>query len=387
MLPVYGLSFLVPRSKKLWVFGSTFGNRFADNPKYFYLYINQYQKENIKPIWISKNKEVVQLLQTNQYQSYYQYSLKGIWYSLRAKIYIFDNYSQDINFALSGGATKINLWHGIPLKKIQKDNVFDKVRNPDTKWEKVKYSLRRMSDEKPSHYVLTTSENLKPIFSSAFRTNKVLTCGYPRNDILISNNILNLLTYEEEILYQLLQKEKKKIALYMPTFRNSEDKLFDIIDFKQFHTFLKEREILFCIKVHPKSKLKNKLQKIMKYENILILNGDFDPYPFLKRADILVTDYSSIYFDFLLMDKPIIFFDYDRDEYLKNSREMYFDYEEFTPGKKVETRKDLETALLAEDHYSRKRCNLKNKVFDNLSEMSSIRLYKKIITDITGIQK
>lgn len=387
ILPIYGLSFFIPRSNRIWVFGSTFSNRFADNPKYFYLYLTQYEKADIKPIWISKNKEVIRLLHMNNYQAYYQNSLKGIWYSLRAKIYIFDNYSKDINFLFSGGAIKINLWHGIPLKKIQKDNLFDKVRNPNTKWEKLKYSLRRISDEKPSHYVLTTANFLEPIFSSAFQTKKVLVCGYPRNDFLIFDDIQNLLTAEEERLYQFIQNENKKMVLYMPTFRTSEDKLIDIIDFDQFHNFLKDNNILFYIKVHPKSKLKNKLKDLISYDDIILLNADFDPYPILKRTDVLITDYSSIYFDFLLMDKPILFFDYDRNEYLENSREMYFDYDDFTPGKKVKTMLELEMALLEEDQYNEERCKIKNKVFDDLSEMSSKRLYRKITTEIIGIQK
>lgn len=55
---------------------------------------------------------------------------------------------------------------------------------------------------------------------------------------------------------------------------------------------------------------------------------------------MLVTDYSSIYFDYLLLDKPIIFFNYDLEEYLNNSRDMYFNYDEFTPGRKYKTRLD-----------------------------------------------
>ena len=122
LIPIYFLSFLIPRNPKLWLFGSTFGNRFADNPKYFYLYCNQFHKDRknggIRAVWITKQKEIVKLLRKNGYEVYYRYSLKGIWCCLRGKVYIFDNYSKDISFWLSGGAVKINLWHGIPLKKI-----------------------------------------------------------------------------------------------------------------------------------------------------------------------------------------------------------------------------------------------------------------------------
>ena len=66
---------------------------------------------------------------------------------------IIDNYSKDINFWLSGGALKVNLWHGVGNKCINYDNLHDCVRHPKDTWERFKYFPRRLSDEKPSHYI------------------------------------------------------------------------------------------------------------------------------------------------------------------------------------------------------------------------------------------
>ena len=105
LLPVYWLSFLVPRDKKIWLFGSTFGRRFADNPRYLYLYVSQHRDElGIRPIWISHNEDVVKMLNAEGYEAYMYHSLKGIWFALRGKLYLYDNYSKDINFWQSGGA-------------------------------------------------------------------------------------------------------------------------------------------------------------------------------------------------------------------------------------------------------------------------------------------
>lgn len=112
LLPIYWISFLTPRSKKKWVFGSTFGRRWADNGRYFYLYLSQHEKDKIRPIWISRGKSIVELLNRKGYEAYYVHSMKGIYYCLRAKVYVFDNYSKDISFWLSGEAVKINFWHG-----------------------------------------------------------------------------------------------------------------------------------------------------------------------------------------------------------------------------------------------------------------------------------
>lgn len=384
LLPVYALSFLMPRSKNIWVFGSTFGKRFADNPKYFYLYVSQFHSNEIIPIWISKNKKVIKLLKSNDLKAYYLYSLKGIWYALKAKNYIFDNYSKDICFVLSGGAIKINLWHGIPLKKIQMDNIFDKVRHPENNWQKIRWMLRRLSDEKPTDYVLATSMMLKKVFSSAFHTKNVLICGYPRN-IVFKNNVLNKIGFvcEKECLSFMTNfKEKNNgyVALYMPTFRDSEIQIIEVIDFNRFGSFLSENNILFCVKTHPKSKTQN-LWKSLQCSNIKVMPQETDPYYFITAADVLITDYSSIYFDYLLLDRPIIFFDYDRDEYLKASREFYFNYEEFTPGIKVDNMAKLMyvlsdfNSLYSDVQMKIKRELVRSKVFQNSSVNFCEELY------------
>lgn len=383
LLPLYLLSYIMPRNKKIWVLGSTFGYRFADNPKYFYLYLHQHMKDMVRPIWISRDKSIVHMLRQKDYEAYYLKSFKGAWYCLRAKVYLYDNYSKDICFTLSGGAIKINLWHGVPLKKIQKDNIFDKVRNPRNKLEKIRWSLRRMTDEKPSDYVLTTSEFLKPIFSSAFNTKNTIICGYPRNDFLISDDIDIIMNDDEKRICNIIENKAidNKILLYMPTFRDSEYRFFEVVSITKFEEFLKEHNLVFFVKLHPKSKLNDKFMEVQS-ECIRIINSEQDPYPLLKLADVLITDYSSIYFDFLLKNKPIIFFSYDLDEYLMETREMYFDYVEMTPGEKAKNEDELEDAIVEalsrNNLYTEERNKIKNMVFYLDTEISSETLYKKI---------
>lgn len=387
LLPIYWFSFLFPRNKKIWLFGSTFGRRFADNPRYFFLYCSQHKEEyDIRPIWISHDRGIVDFLNENGYEAYYYHSLRGIWYALRGRIYFFDNYSKDINFWQSGGALKFNMWHGIPLKKIQADNVFDKVRNPESRWEAFKAFPRRLSDEKPSHYVLTTSEFMKPIFKSAFQTQRISTTGYPRIDSFAFCNIQNLYTKTE---YQVMDKIQKllnqdnnlKVIYYMPTFRNSETEFFNVMDLESFHQFLKENNFIFLTKLHPKSTLRREFQAIDD-GNIINIDADADPYVFIPMSDMLITDYSSIYFDYLFADKPIAFFDYDLEAYLRDSREMYFDYVEYTPGRKVRNQKELEQVILDmksdTDGYRESRMALKKRIFDITETCVSGMLVKEI---------
>ncbi len=395
MFPVYWLSFLMPRSKKIWLFGSTFGRRFADNPRYLYLYLSQNHEDvaqelkataDIRPIWISHNKQIVGSLKEEGYEAYYNHSLKGIWYCLRGKVYFYDNYPKDISQWLSGGAMKVNLWHGAPLKKIQMDNIHDKVRYPERKIDKFRYFIRRFTDEKPSHYVISPSEFFAPIFESAFATKKVLTVGFPRNDVFTGEQIQNMLLACEKDSYEtiLAKKQTKKIFLYMPTFRDSEKKFFDVMQMERFQQFLQENNYLFCTKLHCKSKLRAEFESIAG-ENVLMIDPNADPYVYIGLSDVLITDYSSIYFDYLLTGKPIVFFDYDLEDYLSKSREMYFDYEEFTPGHKATDMESLQRLMagagdaLQDEVLIAKRKQILDKAFGAYGKDSCKRLTQEVI--------
>lgn len=349
LLPIYWFSFITPRNKNIWLFGSTFGRRFADNPKYMYLYVNQFKASKIRGIWISQNKKIISELNSKGCEAYYYRSLKGIYYCLRAKVYIFDNYSKDISFWLSGGAKKINLWHGTATKKINQDNKFDHNRHPGNLSERLNSFFIRLSNEKPDHYVLATSENMTGIMSSAFGVDKshVLAVGHPRNDILFHDGLEDLLLNIEEKTVRQLKKWKNKgfkLIYYAPTFRDSEDKFFKIIDLAGLNKFLKENNYLLISKLHIKSKLKQKFQEL-DYSNIKYMHSDVDTSTVLEYADMLIVDYSSIYLDYMMLERPVIAFPFDYKEYLSTSRECYFDYDEYMPEIKAYSQKDLEEGI------------------------------------------
>lgn len=394
-LPVYWLSFCVPKRKDIWLFGSTFGRRFADNPRYLYLYVNQHKEEiiadekserKVRPIWISHKKDIVEFLNKNGYESYYYHSLKGIWYCLRGKIYIFDNYSKDISFWLSGGAVKFNLWHGSGNKKTNYDNKFDKVRHPKNAWEKFKTFPRRLSDEKPYHYTLATSPMMAKIFTSAFNTdiNHIIQDGYPRNDTMFDVDNEKLLLPEETKNLTRIREVKNKgnrVLIYMPTFRSSENLFFEVMDLEKFNQFLVKKDLYFFTKLHPKSKLKEQFAKA-EYSNIKNISADVDPYTFMKECDLLVTDYSSIYSDYLMLNRPSVLFPYDFEEYSKDTRECYFEYEDYMPEIKAydmeELMKDIEL-VLKQDDYEQGRLDLRNRIFTYADGDASKRLCKKIV--------
>lgn len=114
--PLYLLSFLCFRDSNKWVVGSE--NGFVGNCKFFLL------DENIKSIdkeiyWISSSKKDLERIRKAYSKVYYRWSLKGVYHSLTAKVYIYSHYPSDINFWTSGGAKTVNLWHGVGIKNIE----------------------------------------------------------------------------------------------------------------------------------------------------------------------------------------------------------------------------------------------------------------------------
>lgn len=416
LLPIYWLSYLMPREKKIWLFGSTFGRRFADNPKYLFLYVSQRKEEfGIRPIWITHRREIVELLQENGYEAYYYHSLKGIWFALRGKVYIFDNYSKDINFWQSGGAVKINLWHGVGNKQINYDNVFDLVRHPRNLWEKFKYFPRRLSDEKPSHYVLATSLMMSHIFASAFQVpeSHVLVEGYPRNDILFEKCYLeerkiskmyevggektkpyirNLYMPSERTLIKRIaewKQEGKLILGYFPTFRQSEEQFFDICDLEEINKFCQENDMRLICKVHPKSVCREAFEAV-EYSNIYISEPEADINSFLGQIDLLIVDYSSVYSDYMLLNRPVVAFQYDYEEYMKNTRNSYFDFEEYMPEEKAYDTEGLKKAIqkvLQEDRASKNRQKFCEKLFSNRDGKSCERLVRDVVAILSNTKK
>lgn len=98
-----------------------------------------------------------------------------------------------------------------------------------------------------------------------------------------------------------------------------------------------------------------------------VVDADADPYLFIRESSLLVTDYSSIYFDYLISGKPIVFFAYDLEEYKNASREMYFEYSKYTPGKKAYSWEELKEAILDSldnaGQYQEERERLLEKMF------------------------
>lgn len=384
---LYLFSYLVPRNKKIWVFGDATAKRFTDNSKYLFLYVANNKKNKVRAIWISKRKDVVRALKERGYKAYSKWSLKGIYYALRAKYFITDAYSSGINYWLSGRAKKISLWHGIPLKKIG----LDTTKGKESKYFQSK-GIKRFIHKLivpwffEKQYFIVTSSFFQKMFSSIFQVNKdkVVVAGYPRNDIFFTsfeNSDLGL-----SVLPKIndLKKTGKKLIFYLPTFRDSGGNPLQDADFNfdKLNRFLTLNNAIFITKFHIFTNIKEKSFQSLNSKEFLILPPETDIYPILPYMDMLITDYSSVYFDFLLLNKPIIFFPYDFKKYVSKDRELYFDYDQFTPGPKAysfnKLLKWIEYFLKGKDNYVRQRQKIKNICFKYIDGKSSKRIFEML---------
>ena len=330
---VYCFLYFMPRNKRNWVFGSGVGMNFSDNAKYLFLYCSS--EKAINCYWISKNKALVESLRSDGLKAYYKYSLMGIWLCISSKVYIYDSRTGSINHWTSSGAYKVSLWHGSPLKTIDRDitvkhNAFY-IGNHT--WGIKRYLVRMIMPEwfVVADLMIATSDKVKGYFNSAFGCKKIEVTGYPRNDIIFKPCLYAKHLMLEQNIIESIYTEKT--ILYAPTFRdtNRYDRKTPM-EWSRLNDLLKNNDTTFLIKLH-----RHDYSMAMKeqYTHIRVLDNESDMYPLFSKVDLLITDYSSIFFDFLLTDKPVLFYPYDKDDYLTKDRSMYDEYDTVTPGHKA----------------------------------------------------
>jgi len=368
--PLYVISFLFVRNPKKIVIGSH--TPFNDNSKYFFLlskgYLSAYEI-----IWITKSRAVEIEINKLGLSVYRKNTLKGLYHTLTAKIYIYSFHLNDINFWTSGGSRKFNLWHGIPLKDI----AFAIKSGPSAKLYNEKSILSRII--RPHVFVrpdfmLTTSTTLSQYFAKAFRikTEQCLEYGMPRCDILswTKNQVKEFIsTYESDQMIKLITHlaNYDKVFIYMPTWREKIDFLNDAgFNFTKLNELMKNENKLFIVKLHPFSKLKNiKLNEIDAFSNLMVLDTNMDIYPILPFTDCLISDYSSIYYDYLLCEnKEIYLYPYDYDNYVLESRDLAFNYEKSMPGLRIENFEHLLNVLkYKKSSFSKEQLQMRDASF------------------------
>ena len=381
---IYLISYLVPKDKNLWVFGAWFGDKYSDNSKYFFEYMNRAHPE-IKAVWLTNNDKALRLVKNKGFEVLRTYSLKGTWCSMRATVGILSTWVNDINRYTISKTRLIQLWHGSPLKKIGYDDKISIEKELLIK-RVVTRLLPFLKKGLEINMIMAASSKVQGILSGAFRVSEsnVKITGYPRNDVFFMENTENF-----PIKQKLLKlKNCFKIGIYLPTHRQKGNidiasMFLDTID--DVNSRLKKINVILLVKYHYYH-LRSLKDRLASYSNIIFLSDDDinqDIYPVLPLVDFLITDYSSVYFDYLLTDKPIIFAPFDMRQYVKDDRELYFDYDEVTPGAKATNWDELiyfiDRAIKYPDEYKPQRDKIR-RIFNQYDDgNSSQRVFDEVI--------
>lgn len=318
---------IIPKDKKMILLGTPSAIYYYDNCKYFFEYLYNNESNDFKVFLITKNKNLYSHLKEKFGDlAVYAFSFKALIIYLRTKFVLIVNGNGDI-FPFTPNNKKqvvINMWHAITFK-----NIGNLVKNKKSK--KINLNI--------NYFLVSSASELESYiraYSFPLETFKIF--GTPRNDIFsIPEN-------------RKRRTDKKTKILYLPTFRETSSVNFfpfPDLDLNVLDKFLEEKNVEILIKPHKNDSTNEKLLKIIETSpNITLRTTDkvIDIQHMLLDCDILITDYSSVYFDFLLLDRPIIYIPYDLNQY-EVERGLLFDFDEVTCGDKVLTQKEFIESL------------------------------------------
>ena len=350
---IYPFSFLFPRSAKRLAFGSYRGG-FSDNSKYLFIHAVEHYKD-LDCCWLSVNRKTVRYVRSLGLPAYWVVSPIGAWKALRAKYWFVNAYSSDIMYFLSGKAIIINLWHGVGLKRCEFNITSGALADRFVKKTFREQFYHPESFKRPD-YLLSSTPFQTSMFASAFRIpeERCLELGYPRNAILHmpKEQVKAFVAkYEPKETLQLIQTIElfEKVYIYMPTWLDSQRNVFvQQFDLQALNEMLVKQKAIMLLKPHPNTRT----EAINGYSNIILVKATMDVYGILPFTDVLITDYSSILYDYLLMqEKETVLFLYDYEEYVRD-RDFYYPFEENVVGKKVSSFEQLLQVLGSGNYVS-----------------------------------
>ena len=333
--------------KNIILFESFLGRSYGDSCRYIYEYMLKLNAEGKldKGDIISKNPKFVWCIDNKgaripgKHKEVKQFSLKYFYYVARCSVWI-NNMRQPAWYEKRPGVIFLECWHGTPLKRLVFD--MEDVHSFSPKYKMTVYKQSRAWD-----YLLSDNRFSTECFKSAFLypEERILELGYPRNDLLYGED-------RDERARKIKEKlgipADKKVVLYAPTWRDDDyygpaQYKFDLpLDLEMMKEL--RDEYFFVLRTH---------YFIADHLNIPEEDKDFvmdqsrynDIGELYLISDILITDYSSVFFDFANLRRPILFFVYDFEKYAGVLRGFYFDMTTGCPGPLLKTNEEILNAL------------------------------------------
>ena len=311
-------------------------------------------------------------------------SYEGQQYLLKSKV-IFIKHTPRENALYPLDAKKhkfINLWHGIPLKRIG-------VASLD-----LESKFKTISTEHAKcHSVISSSSIDRMAMTVAFYPLKyqdIWVTGLPRNDFILKEESLLPQDFQDELKKLKLLLGGKKFILYAPTFRNKQEEgyyHFSHSEQERLNKYLIQNNIILGVREHMADSA-HSYSRELKGESIINVGGKYfsNIEMLYRKADLLITDYSSCFIDFMLTGKPMISFAFDYEEYIKEERGLFYSLEFAFAGKicqdfnsllsEIEFIMDIKGYITNESYIHKQKI-----FFDYLDEYNSKRLVDRVIKE------
>lgn len=364
------ISKIYPKTRRVVFVGSSY---FGDNIKYGYLAFAEYARQhNIACHYLTDDVRQHQMLSAAGFSSimpFTQYGTIDDFHILSsAKVTVLNDYfypspdGSSVAYALLRNAKCVQLWHGIPLKEIGL---------------KTFSSAEIMASCGTFDSLVATNKSSRDTWAQRFSFHDFAPLGYPRNDVFFRDaTTADLLNVDRENLAKAQNERQQNIpvVLYAPTFRNHNGVTW-LNDAKlgEIGQYCQTRGYALYVNMHPlEQHAVGQLKQ--QYPNINFIMPHSDIYPFVKMVDVMVTDYSSLAFDYLLLDRPLVFYRPDHADYISKSRPLIPEREHYSCGETVTSFEDLtnaiDRAVLAfrtpdQDHHRKSRHALRQELFDH----------------------
>ncbi|MDX2027831.1 MAG: CDP-glycerol glycerophosphotransferase family protein [Alphaproteobacteria bacterium] len=291
-----------------------------------------------------------------------------------------------IPYALLQGARFIQLWHGIPLKEIGLQHVFAPGGQ--------NIMLSEIIGSSGFFDVLAaTNAASEKDWRRSFGFRDFAPIGYPRNDVFfreVTPQDLMGVDQESFRLVQTARQEGRAVVIYGPTFRDHiGPNWFERARIAELAEYCRANNHVFLINLHPfEQPAVGDLRKL--YPAARFIEPHTDVYPIVKYASVFITDYSSLVFDVLLVDCPLVFYRPDHEEYMARARALIPGREGYTPGEVVTDIASLiqavTAALHSTDSFKEARAALRAKLFDHNDGCAAQRLGEVILKQLEIMQ-
>ena len=344
---------MLPIDDKLIVFEAFRSNKYADSPKAIYEYmLNSDLYRGYKFVWIFEHPEKYMFLKSKRTKLVKHETPQYYTAFARAKYWVVNGWIP-LRVQKKPQQIALQCWHGTPLKRLRYDILSSSATNHH------KTALRENDEDMLRYdFLISPSKFATEKFTSAFnlkaigKEDIIIETGYPRNDTLVNAGTKEYERFRSA--YNI--PPGKKTILYAPTWRDDQGaegggyQYSSPIDFDYLKSQLGEDWIL----LFRSHNLAKNITNFADHKNFIRDVSDVDDINELYIAsDVLITDYSSVFFDYANLRRPIIFFMYDLDHYKKDLRGFYIEPTDL-PGKVIRTEAELVRILRSLPEYTKK---------------------------------